>query len=200
MNILRHLLVNLIDFGGVIIFRFILLPVGDGGHVFQLGRTQLQVLHTPGHSSGHCCFVIPEKNFIYLSDIDLTAFGPWYGAVDSHLDTFIASIERLIGMRFDVAVTSHQPTLLTGSDTIRENLQQYLNIIYQREQKLLAFLTTEHPLEDIVNQNIIYWKFPEPVATFKHMEKLLIQQHLERLLTHGMVEQTKRGFQRIRDA
>ena len=162
----------------------------EGDHVFHLGSTRLQVLHTPGHSPGHCCFHIPEENLIFLSDIDLTSFGPWYGALNSDLDSFIASIDSLKGMWFETAVTSHKVEIFKGYKNIHEKLTQYLNRIFQREEKLLNFLEIEHTLEEIVNQAIIYRKFHEPVATFKHMEKIMIQKHLDRLLVKGKVKKT----------
>lgn len=162
----------------------------EGDHVFHLGSTHLQVLHTPGHSPGHCCFLIPEENLIFLSDIDLTSFGPWYGTLNSDLDSFIASIESLKGMWFETAVTSHKVEIFKGYKNLHEKLTQYLNRIFQREEKLLNFLEIEHTLEEIVNQAIIYGKFHEPVATFKHMEKIMIQKHLDRLLVKGKVKKT----------
>ena len=166
----------------------------EDGYVFHIGSTRLQVLHTPGHSPGHCCFVILEENLIFLSDIDLTFFGPWYGALNSNLEEFIASIERLKGMRFETAVTSHKAEIIKGNKTIREKLTQYLTIIYQREEKLLNFLENEHTLEEIANQAIVYRKFPEPIASFKHMERILMQKHLDRLRARGEVEQTETGY------
>ncbi len=166
----------------------------EGDHVFHLGSTHLQVLHTPGHSPGHCCFLIPDENLIFLSDIDLTSFGPWYGALNSDLDSFIASIEKLKRMRFEIALTSHKVELFKEYKNIQEKLTQYLNRIYQREEKLLNYLEIEHTLEEIVNQAIIYGKFHEPIVTFKHMEKIMIQKHLDRLLVKGKVEKTGKRY------
>jgi len=164
------------------------------GHIFDLGDTELQVLHTPGHSSGHCCFLLPEERIVFLSDIDLTSFGPWYGALDSNVDDFIDSIEKLKRMSFEIAVTSHKGEVFRGEDTIRNRLDQYLNVIYQREEKLLNFLREERTLEEIVNQAIIHRKFPDPEEGYKHMERISMQKHLERLIAKGMVQETKKGF------
>ena len=166
----------------------------EDGHIFDLGDTKLQVLHTPGHSRGHCCFLLPEEKIVFLSDIDLTSFGPWYGALDSNVDDFIDSIEKLKRMSFEIAVTSHKGEVFRGEDTIRNRLDQYLNVIYQREEKLLNFLREEHTLEEIVNQAIIYRKFPDPEEGYKHMERISMQKHLERLIAKGMVQETKKGF------
>lgn len=39
------------------------------GDVLELGGRQLQVIHTPGHSPGHCCFYEPERKFLYSGDL-----------------------------------------------------------------------------------------------------------------------------------
>ena len=64
----------------------------EDGHVFDLGATKLEVIHTPGHSRGHCCFSIPSEKLVFLADVDLSSFGPWYGCLDSDIGQFIESI------------------------------------------------------------------------------------------------------------
>ncbi|MBQ7001174.1 MAG: MBL fold metallo-hydrolase [Oscillospiraceae bacterium] len=39
------------------------------GDILDLGGRRLQVLHTPGHSPGHCCFYEPEQGFLYSGDL-----------------------------------------------------------------------------------------------------------------------------------
>ncbi len=40
----------------------------DGDHL-DLGNRQLSVIHTPGHSPGHCCFYEPERKYLYSGDL-----------------------------------------------------------------------------------------------------------------------------------
>ncbi len=40
----------------------------DGDHL-DLGNRQLLVIHTPGHSPGHCCFYEPERKYLYSGDL-----------------------------------------------------------------------------------------------------------------------------------
>lgn len=39
------------------------------GDRFELGSRTLVVVHTPGHSPGHCCFYEPERNYLYSGDL-----------------------------------------------------------------------------------------------------------------------------------
>lgn len=50
------------------------------GNCLDLGNRQLIVIHTPGHSPGHCCFYEPERKYLYSGDLiyqgSLDAFYP----------------------------------------------------------------------------------------------------------------------------
>ena len=39
------------------------------GDILELGERRLQIIHTPGHSPGHCCFYEPERRFLYSGDL-----------------------------------------------------------------------------------------------------------------------------------
>lgn len=167
----------------------------EDGHVFDLGSVKLEVIHTPGHSSGHCCFSVPGERLVFLADIDLSSFGPWYGSLDSDIDQFIKSISRIRELKFEVALSSHKG-IVRGREIICEKLNEYLNKIFEREKKLLDFLEEEHTLDEIVDEAIIYGKFPEPKAMYELMEKIMIKKHLERLLRKNLIVRTDGGFNR----
>ncbi|MCL2098257.1 MAG: MBL fold metallo-hydrolase [Bacteroidales bacterium] len=48
-------------------------PAPDGyledGQIIRFGQSQLQVLHTPGHSKGSVCFYAEESNFVLTGDL-----------------------------------------------------------------------------------------------------------------------------------
>ena len=39
------------------------------GDRLDLGGRQILVIHTPGHSPGHCCFYEPERRYLYSGDL-----------------------------------------------------------------------------------------------------------------------------------
>ena len=39
------------------------------GEVLDLGNRQVKVIHTPGHSPGHCCFYEPQRKYLYSGDL-----------------------------------------------------------------------------------------------------------------------------------
>ena len=165
----------------------------EGGQAFDLGSMALEVIHTPGHSAGHCCFYLPGAQLIFLADLDLSSFGPMYGYQDSEIDPFIQSIDRVLQLQINTAVTSHKEPM-QGETEIKERLASYRQKIFEREEKLLAFLQVERPLDEIVEEAIIYGSFPEPKELYALMEKTMISKHLQRLAVAGRVAATGGGF------
>lgn len=39
------------------------------GEIIDLGNRRVTVIHTPGHSPGHCCFYEPEREYLYSGDL-----------------------------------------------------------------------------------------------------------------------------------
>ena len=50
------------------------------GDVFDLGGgVTIRAIHAPGHTRGHCLFHVEPDDVLFLGDIDLSSFGPYYG-------------------------------------------------------------------------------------------------------------------------
>ena len=76
------------------------------GHVFDLGGLSVTAKHLPGHTLGHSGFFI-DGGVFFLSDIDLTGFGPYYGDVWSDLEQFEQSLLEVRDVEADFYVTFH---------------------------------------------------------------------------------------------
>ncbi|MBP8968748.1 MAG: MBL fold metallo-hydrolase [Lachnospiraceae bacterium] len=100
----------------------ILLHDGD---CFDLGGRTLRVLHTPGHSPGHCCFYEPERRFLYSGDLiykgSLDAF---YPTTDPLL--FYLSVKRLAELDVSCVLPDHHDLEIPVSliDEIRTDFSQ----------------------------------------------------------------------------
>ncbi len=159
---------------------------GDGD-ILEFG-VDIETIHTPGHSLGHCCFLI-DGEILYLGDIDLTSFGPWYGCLDCNVDDFVTSIRKvrkIVEKGVEIAVPSHGPAVF-GKEKILSSLDRYLEKIFEREERIkeLGFKNSDFRKlgfeESLVGRGIIYKKLPEPKEVYGHFEKVMIEKHLERL-------------------
>lgn len=155
------------------------------GELLNFGDTTLQIVHTPGHTTGHSSFFFPEEGVLFLGDLDMTAFGPWYGDRVSDIDQTIESVRRLLKIPARIFITSHEAGIIEGD--ITELAENYLEIIDQREDTLLNFLEKPRALSEIVNQWIIYKKPREPRDFFEFGERGMIKKHLDRLIKKGIV-------------
>lgn len=154
------------------------------GHEMDFGHTALRVIHTPGHSAGHCCFFFPRKGVAYLGDLDLTKFGPWYASLNSNLDDFLRSIERIRELKPAVVVTSHGDGLVT--ENVDGRLKEYADIIHRRDEKIMKFVTESRSLDKILALEIIYRKKQKaPDAFFYWDDRWMIEAHLARLVRLG---------------
>ncbi len=149
----------------------------EDGEQLEFDSIPVEVIHTPGHSAGHCCFVVNEKT-LFLGDIDLTSFGPWYGCLDCDVRDFVLSIKRLISevekRDIDVAIPSHGNPVF-GRENIVAKLKSYMDKIFERDKMIRDSLKAG---EEPVGKGIIYWKLPEPREIFLHFEKIMVEKHL----------------------
>jgi len=163
------------------------------GDILDFGRTKARVVHTPGHTFGHCALHFPDEGVLFLADLDLTPFGPWYGDRVSDIDATIASVERLLKIPADVYITSHEAGIIEGD--ITGLAERYLAVIDQREKKLLEFLEEEpRTLDEIVNRRIIYGKERLPLFFFDMGERGMMAKHLVRLIREGSVRERDGRF------
>ncbi|MDI9642572.1 MAG: MBL fold metallo-hydrolase [Archaeoglobales archaeon] len=161
----------------------------EEGEVLKFGNKEIEVIHTPGHSAGHCCFLL-EGKILYLADIDLTSFGPWYGCVDCDLQEFLDSIDKLlkIAKSVEIAVPSHGEPV--KGENLQEKLLKYREKIFERERKIIEALKSGI---DPVGKGIIYRKLPEPAEIYKNFEKIMIEKHLKKLNLKSLSSADKDG-------
>jgi glyoxylase-like metal-dependent hydrolase (beta-lactamase superfamily II) len=96
----------------------------EDNEIISIGEgLQLKVIHTPGHSAGHCCFLEINSKIAFLGDIDLSSF-VWYGAKDSNVVAFEQSIDKLLNLDIETAVTCHSG-VVSGSSKIKGELKKY---------------------------------------------------------------------------
>jgi len=170
-----------------------LLKEGDS---ISLGKIQIKVLHTPGHTQGHSSFHFQEQGILFLADIDLTKFGPWYGDLGSDIDAFISSIKRTAEISCNWFAVSHEGPLFRGG--IRKEAEHYLAVIEERENKLRSFLKEPRSIDEIVNARIVYRKPREPKSFFDFGEWALMTKHLERMIKHGEVREDSGIYRLVR--
>jgi glyoxylase-like metal-dependent hydrolase (beta-lactamase superfamily II) len=150
------------------------------------------VVHLPGHTEGHSGLLIEPDGFLYIADIDLTGFGPYYGDRVSSLEGFERSIALCAGVDARWFGTFHQKGVVEGAAEFRERLSAYRAVITQRDAALTEFLVEPRTLADVVARRFVY----RPHVEAPHVETVetrTAEQHLERLVRLGVVTEPEPG-------
>jgi len=161
----------------------------NDGMVMDLGEVQMEILHTPGHTRGHCSFYFINERMMFMADWDLTKAGPYYGDPGSDIDQTIRSLERLKTFQAETYLTSHGKGILDGDP---RHIDRYMEIIFLREERLLDFLRKgPKSLDEIVQEGIIYGNRSNNVGPWDLMisERMMILKHLSRLVSTNRVRQ-----------
>lgn len=144
------------------------------GDSFDFG-VSVEVIHTPGHSAGHCCFLV-DGRILFLGDIDLSF--PWYGCLDCNVTDFIKSIDKVKKLADEVEIAIPGHGSVVRGDELATKLENYKKTILERERKIEEFLKRG---EDPVGKGVIYRKLPQPTEIFEHFERVMVEKHSQRL-------------------
>jgi len=153
------------------------------GHVFDLGGTRVTAKHLPGHTRGHSGFFI-DGGVFFLSDIDLTGFGPYYGDVWSDLDQFEESLRVVRDVEADFYVTFHQKGVIEGRETFVEMLNKFHAVIGRRHDEMLAFLTEPRTLDEMAEKRFVYRPHVE-IPFVETVERRTAELHVARMIERG---------------
>ncbi len=148
--------------------------------VYDLGKTKLIALHTPGHSHGHYAFFLEKEGILFSGDVDISPRGPWYGGEHSNLDDLVASVERLIELKPNILVTSHRRIFDGKSEDLVKLLQDFIGIALQKEERIYEYLSAPRSIHDISEQDFAR-DYPRKTAFAEFWAKMMIMRHLERL-------------------
>ena len=173
------------------------IPAGllNAGQQVMGGDLTVEIIATPGHTPGHLCFFFPESGVLFLGDYDLTAFGPWYGDRDSSIQDTIASINLLKDIPATTWLTCHETGIF--EEDPGDLWDRYLAVIDYRQSRLLDYLSEPRTMADIIDQWIVYQRPREPTDFYALTEGMIMQKHLDLLISKSMVVKEKEQYRLI---
>lgn len=175
-------------------FHYAPRPDAEGftdGHAWDLGRVLVEAVHLPGHTRGHSGFRITGGVF-FLSDIDLTGFGPYYGDVWSDLEQFEASLEQVRDERADHYVTFHHKGIIEGREAFLELLDAFHAVIPRRHEAMLAFLAEPRTIDEMAAHRFVYRPHVQHVFA-DSVERRCAAMHVQRMLVRGEATEVEPG-------
>lgn len=155
------------------------------GEILELGKCRFQVVHTPGHTSGHCCFHELESGVLFVGDHLLPKITPhvgvFAGGPQNPLGDFIASQEKcealqgvsLVGPahggvyrdhahRARQLIAHHEHRMRQMSDYLRRNAgtafevaQQTFKWVFEGDPEVQRFNRGAAVMETIAHLNLL---------------------------------------------
>jgi len=159
-----------------------------GGEDFQyddndriaFGGGELNVLHTPGHESGHCCFYEGGDKVLFSGDNILGYGTAVIHPPDGNMTDYMKTLERLLGFDISLILPGHGPLIGKAEAKIREYIKHRL----EREQQVLAALRAERQTIGDITQMI----YLDVSAALQRVAEFSVQAHLEKLMREGRVK------------
>jgi glyoxylase-like metal-dependent hydrolase (beta-lactamase superfamily II) len=159
-----------------------------GGEDFQYGDNdkvafgggELNVLHTPGHESGHCCFYESGDKVLFSGDNILGYGTAVIRPPDGNMTDYLKSLERLLEFNISLILPGHGPMVGKPEAKIREYIEHRI----MREKQVIAALRKgRNTIGDITES--IYVDVSKPLL---RVAEFSVQAHLEKLIDEGRVK------------
>ncbi len=166
-------------------------PFHDG-HQWDLGGTTIEAVHLPGHTRGHSGFRLDGGRVFFLSDIDLTGFGPYYGDMWSDLDDFEDSLRKVRDEEAEHYVTFHHKGVIHGQGRFLQLLEKFHAVIDRRHAAMLEYLIEPHTLDDMAQHRFVYRRHVES-SFVTTVERRTAELHLARMLARGEAAEVEPG-------
>ncbi len=176
-------------------FSYVPRPDADGfvdGQTIDLGGVTIRPVHLPGHTRGHTGMLIEPDGVFVTGDIDLSAFGPYYGDEWSSLNDFESSLNRARTIEARWYVTFHHKGVIDGRDRFVEALNAFTAVIARREQAMVEFADEPRSLDDFVAHRFVY----RPHVTLPFVDTVELRSarmSVDRLMATGRLHEVQPG-------
>jgi glyoxylase-like metal-dependent hydrolase (beta-lactamase superfamily II) len=170
-----------------------------GGEDFQYGDNdriafgggELQVLHTPGHESGHCCFYESGDKVLFSGDNILGYGTAVIRPPDGNMTDYLQSLERLLEFDISLMLPGHGPLIGKPEAKIKE----YIEHRRLREKQVLAALGKgRNTIGDITEMIYV-----DVSPALQRVAEFSVQAHLEKLIKEGRVKQESGRYLLFKD-
>ncbi|MBM7366407.1 MBL fold metallo-hydrolase [Gordonia hydrophobica] len=162
--------------------------VFDDDAVFDVGGdVRVHVVPLPGHTAGHCGFLIEPDGVFYIADVDLSTFGPMYSDIGSSLADIRATLDAVTQVQARVVVPYHHKGPYFTREEFLEDLALHAAALDAREGRLLEQLAAgPHTASDLLGRGIVYRVATAPWYA-DAAEIAMIRRHLDDLVSRGVV-------------
>lgn len=101
----------------------------EGAERLPVDDSEIEVVWTPGHSPGHCCFYWPARRLLFSGDHLLPKISPNIGLHPQSgadpLDDYVASLERIRRLEIETVLPAHGDPFYDNASRIAEIIEHH---------------------------------------------------------------------------
>jgi glyoxylase-like metal-dependent hydrolase (beta-lactamase superfamily II) len=106
------------------------------GDVLTTGGATIEVLHTPGHTADHVCFLLREEQALFSGDMIMSGSTVVIVPPDGDMAVYLRSLDRLRGLRMARIYPGHGEVI----DDPERVVEEYIAHRMMRERQILDAL------------------------------------------------------------
>jgi len=157
----------------------------DQGDLFPVDGGVLETIHTPGHSAGHCCFLLRPEGVLFTGDHILGTGTSIIAPPEGDMSDYLSSLSRLLAYPIQIICPGHGPVVREA----RGKVLEYIEHRKVRERAVLEGIRSGLSVpEELVPR--IYTDVPE----FLHgLARYTVEAHLQKLEREGRIRRKPEG-------
>jgi len=156
------------------------------GDILDFGAVRLEAIRVPGHIDDHYCFLEHHSRTLLTTDVDFSAFGPWYGNPESAIRPFQEGVEMLRQIPCELVCSSHKPPI-EGSAATDDAFREFLEGFDRHRDRVLALCDIPKTLAEMTAASPFYNDKMPDKSIQNLFERMMIQKNLDLLVEDGMV-------------
>lgn len=125
--------------------------------IIDLGNYELQVIHTPGHTSGCICLYEPRAGFLFTGDTVFAGGTLSEIAVSGNVSDYVNSVRRLSNLKVKELYPGHGKLSSTPDEDLPKAIMYAQTMLNDCKKFFEAFIKTRK-LQDTPGSAFGYWK------------------------------------------
>ena len=128
----------------------------EDGSIIDLGNYELQVIHTPGHTSGCICLYEPRAGLLFTGDTVFAGGTLSEIAVGGNVSDYVNSIRRLSNLKIKKLYPGHGRVSSTPDEDLPKAITYAQTMLDDCKTFFEAFIKTRKP-QDKLGSAFGYW-------------------------------------------